>query len=139
MSLASMKYQRKVCNFSYQSGLFAAMTAPLNFSASSSSKSNSKDKPNIFALGERKDTLVNIDSPIIICHVAEERQQKYPFENLFKSLCRLVIDNAASEAVFVREFFVLQSQDAVDLVFNEIFDSSMKYILVLRTFNDSKL
>lgn len=112
------------------------MTAPLSsLSTSSSSKAINKDKQNVFSLGDRKQTLVNLDAPVIICHVAEEKQQKYPFECLLKSLSQLLMDNCSSEAVFIKEFFYLQSDDLHGQVFEEIFDSTFKASIVSNRFN----
>jgi hypothetical protein len=38
-----------------------------------------------------------IDQPALIPHIAEAKSQKYPYEVLFRSLQKLLIDTATSE------------------------------------------
>jgi len=63
-------------------------------------------KSNVYTLGDRVSLLLQGDSGIILSHVAEASTQRYPFETLFKSLNRLLLDNASSEYVFTYDFFV---------------------------------
>ncbi|KAJ3117755.1 Vacuolar protein sorting-associated protein 52 [Phlyctochytrium bullatum] len=69
------------------------------------SKSALKDRTNIFTLGDRIQILHTADPGIILAHIAEEQQLKFPFEVIFKSVNRLLMDNASSEYIFTTEFF----------------------------------
>jgi hypothetical protein len=69
-------------------------------------KSTPTSKSNVYSLGDRVNLLLNGDSGIILLHVAESTNQRYPFESIFKSLNRVLLDNASSEYVFTYEFFV---------------------------------
>ncbi|KAJ3200450.1 hypothetical protein HK099_002682, partial [Clydaea vesicula] len=107
------------------------------------SKINLKDKSNVFTLGERIQVLTNADAGIILGHIAEEQNIKYPYEAIFKSVNRLLIDNSSSEYTFTAYFFcspklnnkVNQSNlnnttstdlNLANLIFLEIFDSTIK-------------
>jgi hypothetical protein len=56
-----------------------------------------KSRSSVFALGERINILKEIDQPALIPHIAEANSQKYPYEVLFRSLQKLLMDTATSE------------------------------------------
>ncbi|KAJ3010115.1 Vacuolar protein sorting-associated protein 52 [Thoreauomyces humboldtii] len=98
-----------------------------------------KDKANVFALGDRVLVTTTADPGIILTHIAEEKALKFPFEALFKSMSRLLMDNASSEYLFDMDFFApprgkaaRQTKDfpAVSgaATFNEVFDPTLKLI-----------
>lgn len=71
------------------------------------------------------------DSGIIVPHLAEEKNQRFTFEQIFKSVSRLVLDNACSEYIFTNEFFQERSikTNAESMsFFNEVFDPTLKII-----------
>lgn len=82
---------------------------------------------------------------MILAHVAEEQQLKYPYEAVFKSLNRTLMDNASSEYCFDVDFFgvgrkKLSGAEGVSMglaneVFQEIFESTLKSNLVRVYFN----
>ncbi|XP_041008150.1 vacuolar protein sorting-associated protein 52 A-like isoform X1 [Juglans microcarpa x Juglans regia] len=74
-----------------------------------------KNRSAIFALGERIKILKEIDEPALIPHIAEASSSKYPYEMLFRSLHKLLMDTATSEYHFCDDFFVEES------MFYEIF------------------
>ncbi|XP_022718270.1 vacuolar protein sorting-associated protein 52 A isoform X2 [Durio zibethinus] len=74
-----------------------------------------KNRSAVFALGERLNILKEIDQPALIPHIAEASSLKYPYEVLFRSLHKLLMDTATSEYLFCDEFFGEES------VFYEIF------------------
>ena len=109
-------------------------------------RANIKDKTNVFTLGDRGQIVSDPEPGIIIPQVAEDKNlvrlilltsQKYPFEATFKSLCRLLMDNASSEYLFTTEFFVTnRSKKITDFpgsVFNEIYDNTIKLVQVQRS------
>ncbi|KAI9350471.1 Sac2 family-domain-containing protein, partial [Zopfochytrium polystomum] len=101
-------------------------------------KAQLRDKTNVFSLGERIQVLTSVDSGIILAHVAEEQHLKFPFEAIFKSINRLLMDNCSSEFIFTSEFFssIKKSKMAASgeptlptsSVFYEIFDPTLKYV-----------
>ncbi|KAG1359520.1 vacuolar protein sorting-associated protein 52 A [Cocos nucifera] len=74
-----------------------------------------KNRSAVFALGERIHILKEIDQPALIPHIAEANSQKYPYEVLFRSLHKLLMDTATSEYLFCDDFF------GEDSIFYEIF------------------
>ncbi|KAF7153126.1 hypothetical protein RHSIM_Rhsim01G0101300 [Rhododendron simsii] len=74
-----------------------------------------KNRSAVFALGERISILKEIDEPALIPHIAEASSRKYPYEVLFRSLHKLLMDSACSEYLFCDDFFGEES------VFYEIF------------------
>ncbi|XP_058201456.1 vacuolar protein sorting-associated protein 52 A isoform X3 [Rhododendron vialii] len=85
------------------SGLFSRGREPL------------KNRSAVFALGERTNILKEIDEPALIPHIAEASSRKYPYELLFRSLHKLLMDTASSEYLFCDDFFGEES------IFYEIF------------------
>ncbi|KFK41549.1 hypothetical protein AALP_AA2G143700 [Arabis alpina] len=84
-------------------GLFARAKEPL------------KNRSAVFTLGERINIIQEIDQPAMIPHIAEASYLKYPYEVLFRSLHKLLMDTATSEYIFCAEFFGAES------IFYEIF------------------
>ncbi|KAK9134139.1 hypothetical protein Syun_013469 [Stephania yunnanensis] len=74
-----------------------------------------KNRSAVFALGERINILKEIDQPALIPHIAEASSLKYPYEVLFRSLHKLLMDTATSEYLFCDDFFGEES------IFYEIF------------------
>ncbi|KAG7033407.1 Vacuolar protein sorting-associated protein 52 A [Cucurbita argyrosperma subsp. argyrosperma] len=74
-----------------------------------------KNRSAVFALGDRIKILKEIDEPALIPHIAEASSIKYPYEVLFRSLHKLLMDTATSEYKFCDVFFGEES------MFHEIF------------------
>ncbi|XP_016509227.1 vacuolar protein sorting-associated protein 52 A-like isoform X2 [Nicotiana tabacum] len=64
-----------------------------------------KNRSAVFALGERINILKEIDEPPLIPHIAEASSKKYPYEVLFRSLHKLLMDTTSSEYLFCDDFF----------------------------------
>ncbi|XP_034221178.1 vacuolar protein sorting-associated protein 52 A isoform X4 [Prunus dulcis] len=64
-----------------------------------------KNRSAVFALGERRKILKEIEEPALIPHIAEASSMKYPYEVLFRSLHKLLMDTATSEYHFCDDFF----------------------------------
>ncbi|KAL9861822.1 Vacuolar protein sorting-associated protein 52 B [Arabidopsis thaliana] len=84
-------------------GLFSRAREPL------------KNRSAVFALGDRIKIIKDIDQPALIPHIAEASSLKYPYEVLFRSLHKLLMDTATSEYMFCDDFFGEES------IFYEIF------------------
>ncbi|KAG2714011.1 hypothetical protein I3843_03G011500 [Carya illinoinensis] len=74
-----------------------------------------KNRSAVYALGERIKILKEIDEPALIPHIAEASSSKYPYEVLFRSFHKLLMDTATSEYHFCDDFFGEES------IFYEIF------------------
>ncbi|KAK3014800.1 hypothetical protein RJ639_009131 [Escallonia herrerae] len=82
-----------------------------------------KNRSAVFALGERINILkVEIDEPALIPHIAEASSRKYPYEVLFRSLHKLLLDTATSEYLFCDDFFGEES------IFYEIFSDLKSFL-----------
>jgi vacuolar protein sorting-associated protein 52 len=93
-----------------------------------------KEATQIFGLGNRVHVLTLTDAGIIVPHHAEEQNKRFNFEAIFKSLNRLLIDNACSEYVFTCEFFNKdrkQHVDSLQMFFLQVFDPTLKCVLVI--------
>eukprot|EP00897_Mesotaenium_endlicherianum_P003559 jgi/Mesen1/3230/ME000187S02398 len=62
---------------------------------------NLKNRSAVFSLGDRAD----LEAPAIIPHIAEASGRRYPYEVLFRSLHKLLMDHSTSEYFFCEEFF----------------------------------
>ncbi|KAG9300693.1 hypothetical protein G9A89_023491 [Geosiphon pyriformis] len=100
-----------------------------------------QDKVNIFALGDRIKTLYDQDAGVILVHIAENNNQKYTFEAIFRSFNLTLIDNASSEYFFDVEFLSKDDDPALEVArdcFAEIFDSTIKLgLATLKQYVDS--
>ena len=101
-----------------------------------------KDKASVYTLGDRLDILNTLEEAhVILPHVAEEQQIKYPYESVFRSMVRTLMDNASSEFVLALDLFsppvykgekspLKQSASSIaSRFFNEIFEKTTKTIL----------
>ncbi|OWM63440.1 hypothetical protein CDL15_Pgr022185 [Punica granatum] len=71
----------------------------------SSRRETLKNRSAVYALGDRINILKEIDQPALIPHIAEASSAKYPYEVLFRSLHKLLMDTATSEYLFCDDFF----------------------------------
>ncbi|KAL5713613.1 Vacuolar protein sorting-associated protein 52 [Ranunculus cassubicifolius] len=81
-----------------------------------------KNRSAVFALGDRINILKEIDQPALIPHIAEASSLKYPYEVLFRSLHKLLMDTATSEYLFCDDFFGEES------IFYDIFSGPFSVI-----------
>lgn len=59
----------------------------------------------MFSLGERANILKEIDQPGLVPRISEANSLKYPYEVIFRSLQKLLMDTASSEYLFIQAFF----------------------------------
>uniref|UniRef100_A0A7S2KH43 Vps52 C-terminal domain-containing protein n=1 Tax=Bigelowiella natans TaxID=227086 RepID=A0A7S2KH43_BIGNA len=59
----------------------------------------------VFMLGNRDAILSNIDKPPIIYHTAAKRGHKFPYQEIFRTTHRLLMDTATTETAFIADFF----------------------------------
>lgn len=93
-----------------------------------------KDKTSVFTVGDRVQVLTEVDPGIILPQMVQDKQMKLTFEASFKSICRLLMDNAGSEYLFTLEFFVnpysKRFNETPGGAFNEIFDTTINLVQV---------
>ncbi|KAL4424816.1 hypothetical protein ABPG77_011066, partial [Micractinium sp. CCAP 211/92] len=59
----------------------------------------------VYALKDRAGVLAQLEAPPVVLHVAESEHRKFPWEVLFRSLHRLLMDTAAHEYLFCLEMW----------------------------------
>ncbi|GMH82470.1 hypothetical protein TrST_g12487 [Triparma strigata] len=89
------------------------------------SKVNLTKRADPFTLGERGKVLEIADEKPIMVHIAIAEGEKFPYEMLFRSIVKHLMDAATNEYVFTKEFFVTPSRD----VFNNIFTKTLSLVL----------
>jgi hypothetical protein len=73
------------------------------------------------AVKDRSSVLYELEEPSIIPHVAEQNQQKFTYEVIFRSTNHLLMDTASSEYIFDSEFFSGVNQlDLAHAIFDKI-------------------
>ncbi|KAH9248799.1 hypothetical protein BASA81_013545 [Batrachochytrium salamandrivorans] len=91
-----------------------------------------KDKVNVFSIGDRLKVLTNPEPDIIMLNIIVDEHMKYSYEAIFKSITRLLLDNASSEYIFTTEFFArTDSRHPIEMsgvVFSEVFDQTLKMV-----------
>ncbi|KAI8912671.1 Sac2 family-domain-containing protein [Gorgonomyces haynaldii] len=91
-----------------------------------------KDKTNIFTLGDRLKVLTSGDPGLILFQVGDDKNQKMAYEAIFKSITRLLLDNASSEYIFNCEFFgnsnAPRLMETTLAAFNGVFDLTFKLL-----------
>lgn len=84
-----------------------------------------------FVLGERVRVLEMAEQeekPIMV-HVASAEKEKYPYEMLFRSVMKHLMDSATNEYVFTRDFFAHNSRNTAREAFNAIFTKTLSIVL----------
>lgn len=66
---------------------------------------NNSSRSSVFALGDRAAVLAAIDAPPLILHEAEAEHRRFPFEALFRSLSKLLMDTGSHEYLFCCDFW----------------------------------
>jgi len=74
------------------------------------------------ALGDRPAVLKQLEQSAIIPHVAEAASAQYPYELLFRSVHKLLMDTATSEYLFCTDFF------GEGAVFHELFQATLSVV-----------
>uniref|UniRef100_A0A0D3HEZ0 Uncharacterized protein n=1 Tax=Oryza barthii TaxID=65489 RepID=A0A0D3HEZ0_9ORYZ len=92
----------------------------------------------MFSLGERASILKEIDRPGLVPHISEVNPVKYPYEVIFRSIQKLLMDTASSEYLFIKAFFGEES------LFYQVFQGPFKVINghldhTLRNYHDAVL
>ncbi|XP_015697139.1 vacuolar protein sorting-associated protein 52 A-like isoform X2 [Oryza brachyantha] len=76
----------------------------------------------MFSVGERASILKEIDRPGLVPHISEVNPVKYPYEVIFRSLQKLLMDTASSEYLFIKAFFGEES------LFYQVFQGTFEVI-----------
>ncbi|VDM08749.1 unnamed protein product [Wuchereria bancrofti] len=89
-------------------------------------KSQLRNRATVFSLGNR-DSLLSSDlmSPLIVPHAAQQANERFQFENLFRSLQFALVDHSSHEYLFISDFFMISGQTSFEL-FSEIIIQIMR-------------
>ena len=69
------------------------------------SKVNLSKRSDTFTLGERDRILENVELEPILVHVAHAEDERYPYEAIFRSIMKHLMDSATNEYLFAIDFF----------------------------------
>ena len=78
-----------------------------------------------FSLAERDKILEEVETSPIMVHVAQAENTKYPYEAIFRSLLKHLIDASSSEFLFIMDFFKSRPKDT----FNRVFGRTIGVVL----------
>lgn len=88
-----------------------------------SGKPSLKSKSSIFSMSDRETILTSeLESPIVVPHVAQKMDSRFPMEGIFRSHQFALLDNSCREYLFLSEHFRLtpnQSMEHFTVVFNK--------------------
>ncbi|VDN06583.1 unnamed protein product [Thelazia callipaeda] len=85
-----------------------------------SSKPQMRNRATVFSLGNRDSLLCSdLMAPLIVPHSAQQANERFQFESLFRSVQFAFVDHSSHEFLFVSDFFMITGQTALE-VFSEI-------------------
>ncbi|KAJ1364466.1 Vacuolar protein sorting-associated protein 52 [Parelaphostrongylus tenuis] len=85
-------------------------------SALFAAKPQHRNRATVFSLGSRQQILTHdFLNPLIVPHAAQEANQKFQFEALFRSIHLAFVDHCSHEFLFLTDFFMVSGQTAIDL------------------------
>eukprot|EP00735_Rhodelphis_limneticus_P006766 TRINITY_DN19201_c0_g1::TRINITY_DN19201_c0_g1_i1::g.2358::m.2358 TRINITY_DN19201_c0_g1::TRINITY_DN19201_c0_g1_i1::g.2358 ORF type:complete len:679 (+),score=218.02,sp/Q94KD3/VP52A_ARATH/39.65/3e-169,Vps52/PF04129.7/3.4e-134,Sec3_C/PF09763.4/2.2e-06,Sec3_C/PF09763.4/0.0073,COG5/PF10392.4/0.0014,COG5/PF10392.4/7e+03,COG5/PF10392.4/15,COG2/PF06148.6/0.0039,COG2/PF06148.6/1.1e+04,COG2/PF06148.6/1.4e+03,Baculo_PEP_C/PF04513.7/4.3,Baculo_PEP_C/PF04513.7/8.2,DUF148/PF02520.12/4.7e+03,DUF148/PF02520.12/ len=76
----------------------------------------SLQKGSPFALGDRANVLKEVNDDPIISHVALENGQKFAYEQIYRSMTKMLMDSVCTEYLFYSEFFGIR-EDLFEPIF----------------------
>lgn len=79
-------------------------------------------RADVYALRDRAGVLAQLGAPPLVLHVAEAEHTRFPFEVLFRSLHRLLMDTAAHEYLFCLDMW---GQEAA---YRDLFSPTLSFI-----------
>ena len=82
-----------------------------------SSKVDLSKRGDAFSLGGRDQVLENVDVGPILVHLAQAEEARYPYEALFRSIIKHLMDSATNEYLFGIDFFNDRSFETFNLIF----------------------
>ena len=88
-----------------------------SFNKSSKNLNKSSDT---FSIGDRDEILRDIDAPPIIIHVAQAEKLYVPYESVYRSIQKHLLDSATTEFNFTLEFFNTKSYDIFNTIYEQV-------------------
>uniref|UniRef100_A0A914WYF7 Vacuolar protein sorting-associated protein 52 homolog n=2 Tax=Plectus sambesii TaxID=2011161 RepID=A0A914WYF7_9BILA len=94
-----------------------------------SSKPQVRNRATVFSLGQRINVLTtDLEAPLIVPHVAQQNNERFQFEALFRSLQFAMVDHASHEYLFLCDFFLVNGQSLFDF-FGQIMGKAIANIM----------
>lgn len=94
-----------------------------------SAKSSLKNRSTTFTLGNRAKVLTtDLEAPAIVPHASQKKDERYPFESLFRSQHYVFMDNCCREYLFLCDFFLVTKASAQEL-FNSVMGKTMSFYM----------
>uniref|UniRef100_A0A0N4ZFF2 Vacuolar protein sorting-associated protein 52 homolog n=1 Tax=Parastrongyloides trichosuri TaxID=131310 RepID=A0A0N4ZFF2_PARTI len=91
------------------------------------SNGNIKNKTSVFSLAGRHSLLtMDLISPIIVPHVAQQMNENIEFEKIFRSVQYSLVDHASYEYLFSSDFFLITGENLIDH-FSQVMGKSIGY------------
>ena len=85
----------------------------------SSKPTVSKNKSGVFTLGDRAEILTEqLEAPALVPHAAQKGEERYNYEQLFRTVMFALMDNCCREYLFLVDFFLLTGSAAQDMFMN---------------------
>eukprot|EP00949_MAST-11_sp_MAST-11-sp1_P002789 g2789.t1 len=78
-----------------------------------------------FVLGDRSNVLQSPDEGPVVVHLAEAEKKKFPYEEIFRSVQKHLMDSATSEFLFTLDFFGARNHE----IFNAIYAKTLSHCL----------
>uniref|UniRef100_A0A0K0F9J4 Vacuolar protein sorting-associated protein 52 homolog n=1 Tax=Strongyloides venezuelensis TaxID=75913 RepID=A0A0K0F9J4_STRVS len=86
-----------------------------------------KNKTSVFSLAGRHSLLtMDLISPIIVPHVAQQMNESVEFEKIFRSVQYSLVDHASYEYLFSADFFLISGENLIDH-FSQVMGKSIGY------------
>jgi len=97
-----------------------------------SSKPSLKSRTTVFTIGNRSGVLSELEAPILVPHAVKEagkeKESRYPYERLFRSLQYALLDTSSREFLFSVEFFKIK-EAAAQKFFREVLGRTLQLVL----------
>lgn len=95
-----------------------------------STKTAMKSRTTVFTIGNRGTVLDSLESPILVPHTLKDvnKDTRYPYERLFRSVQFALRDASAREFLFCVEFFRIK-ESAATKFFGQVMGKSMQHLL----------
>ncbi|TKR81701.1 hypothetical protein L596_015532 [Steinernema carpocapsae] len=94
-----------------------------------SMKPHVRNRATVFSLGARENLLsLDLMAPLIVPHAAQQANERFQFERLFRSIQYALVDHCSHEFLFIADFFMVTGQSTVEL-FSQIMGKAITHLL----------
>ena len=87
-----------------------------------------KNKSAVFTLGNRGDILTDfLEAPALVPHAAQKVDERYTYEQLFRTIMFALMDNCCREYLFLVDFFLVSGSAAQDM-FSSVMGKTLEVV-----------